>query len=77
MLFLILLLLMPAEYDRLKSNSMNNPSYITPASTHSRTRRYADEHVQIPVSSMEFHCVPLRSSSKMAFIAARLGTRGR
>jgi hypothetical protein len=49
----------------------------TPASTHSRKRRYAAEQEQISVSSSAFHCMPVRSTSKMASIAARFATRGR
>jgi hypothetical protein len=49
----------------------------TPASTHSLKRRYAAEQEQMPVQSSAFHCMPVRSTSRIASIAARFGTRGR
>jgi hypothetical protein len=48
----------------------------TPAFVHSRNRRWADELEQIPVAFSAFHWHPVRSTKRMAFIAARSGTRG-
>jgi hypothetical protein len=55
-----------------RQNSRN-----TPASAHSRKRRFADEQEQIPVASSAFHCIPVRNTNRIAFIASRSGTRGR
>ena len=59
----------------------NNPcrqiSWNTPACSHSWKRRCAEEELQIPVAFKAFHCIPVRSTSKIASIASRSGTRGR
>jgi hypothetical protein len=39
-------------------------------------RRCAEEDEQIPVARRAFHWQPVRSTKKMASIAARSGTRG-
>ena len=48
----------------------------TPASVHSRNRRYAELHVHMPVTSKAFHWQPVRRMNRMPFIASRSGTRG-
>ena len=48
----------------------------TPASVHSRKRRYAELQVHIPVASSAFHWQPVRSRNRMAFMASRSGVRG-
>src|SRR4051812_27525633 len=39
--------------------------------------RWAELDEQIPVASSAFHCIPVLSTSKIASIASRFGTRGR
>ena len=51
-------------------------SQNTPASVHSMNRRCADELLQMPVALSAFHWQPVRSTKKIASIAARSGTRG-
>jgi hypothetical protein len=52
-------------------------SWNTPACSHSWKRRCADDDEQIPVAFNAFHCIPVRSTNKIASIASRSGTRGR
>jgi hypothetical protein len=47
-----------------------------PASVHSWNRRCAEDDEQIPVAFSAFHWHPVRSTKKIASIAARSGTRG-
>jgi len=54
-----------------RQNSSN-----TPACVHSEKRRCAELEEQIPVAESAFHCIPVRKTSRIAFIAARSGTRG-
>jgi hypothetical protein len=49
----------------------------TPAAVHSWNRRCAELEEQIPVALSAFHWQPVRSTKKMASMAARSGTRGR
>jgi hypothetical protein len=49
----------------------------TPARSHSWKRRCAELDEQTPVASSAFHCIPVRSTNKIASIARRFGTRGR
>jgi hypothetical protein len=59
----------------------NNPclqiSANTPACSHSWNRRCAELDEQIPVAFNAFHCIPVRSTSRIASIASRSGTRER
>ena len=55
----------------LRQNAAN-----TPAPVHSWKRRCAEDDEQIVVSRSAFHWQPVRSTKKMASIAARSGTRG-
>jgi hypothetical protein len=52
-------------------------SWKTPACCHSWKRRCADDDDQTPVALSAFHCIPVRSTNKIASIASRFGTRGR
>lgn len=45
------------------SDPMRQKVANTPASIHSRNRRYADEHEQMPVPSSAFHCMPVRNTT--------------
>jgi hypothetical protein len=54
-----------------RQNSRNSP-----ASAYWRKRRYADEQLQTPVAPRAFHCIPVRNTNRIAFIASRSGTRG-
>jgi hypothetical protein len=49
----------------------------TPARSHSWNRRCAELDEQIPVAFNAFHCIPVRSTSRIASIASRSGTRDR
>jgi hypothetical protein len=51
-------------------------SWNTPACSHSWKRRCAEEDEHTPVAFSAFHCIPVRSTSKIASIASRSGTRG-
>jgi hypothetical protein len=44
---------------------------------HSWKRRCAELDEQIPVAFNAFHCIPVRNTKRIAFIASRSGTRGR
>jgi hypothetical protein len=59
----------------------NNPcrqiSANTPARSHSWNRRCAELDEQIPVAFNAFHCIPVLSTSRIASIASRSGTRER
>ena len=52
-------------------------SWKTPARSHSWKRRCAELDEQIPVAFKAFHCIPVRSTNKIASIASRSGTRDR
>ena len=52
-------------------------SWKTPACSHSWKRRCAELDEQIPVALSAFHCIPVLSTSRIASIASRSGTRGR
>ena len=52
-------------------------SWNTPACSHSWKRRCAELDEQIPVAFKAFHCIPVRSTNRIASIASRSGTRGR
>lgn len=58
------------------SNPKRQNSSNTPASSHSRNRRYAEVLEHIPVAFRAFHWQPVRSTKNIAFIAERSGTRG-
>jgi hypothetical protein len=49
----------------------------TPAFVHSWKRRCAEDEEQIPVARSAFQVQPVRSTNRIACIAARSGTRGR
>ena len=52
-------------------------SWKTPACSHSWKRRWAELEEQMPVTFKAFHCIPVRSTKRIASIASRSGTRGR
>jgi len=58
------------------SNPKRQNSSNTPAWAHSWNRRCAELLERIPVALNAFHWHPVRSTNKMAFIAARSLTRG-
>lgn len=66
---------MPRRASQAGSPSRQNAAN-TPAATHSWKRRCAEDDEQMPVSPRAFHWQPVRSTKKMASIAARSGTRG-
>jgi Formate--tetrahydrofolate ligase len=51
-------------------------SWNTPACSHSWKRRCAEDEEHTPVTFSAFHCIPVRSTSMIASIASRSGTRG-
>lgn len=57
-------------------NPVRQRASNTPASVHSRKRRYAELQVQMPVTSKAFHWQPVRRTNRIPFIASRSGTRG-
>jgi hypothetical protein len=65
----------PTNSSYPSSASVQNCSK-TPAFVHSKNLRCADELEQIPVPFSAFHWQPVRSTNRIAFIAARFETRG-
>src|SRR5665811_820482 len=67
---------MPTCSSYSKSPSRQN-SWNTFARSHSWKRRWAEELEQMPVTFRAFHCMPVRKTKRMAFMALRSGTLGR
>ncbi len=64
----------------ITSSYSNSPwrqiSWKTPACSHSWKRRCAEDEEHTPVAFSAFHCIPVLSTSMIASIASRSGTRG-
>jgi hypothetical protein len=59
------------------SNPWRQISWNTPACSHSWKRRCAEDEEHTPLAFSAFHCIPVLSTKKIAFIASRSGTRER